>query len=141
VIVFTVFDTDERILSAVKGGARGYLLKGDAPREEIFKAVRTVYNGGALLQPLVAGKLLQHMQFPSNDTEPLSTDPDSLTDREKEVLELLAQGFANKEIAQRLSVTERTVKFHVSAILSKLGVSNRTEAAHIALQRGIVKIN
>jgi DNA-binding NarL/FixJ family response regulator len=141
VIVFTVFDTDERILAAVKGGARGYLLKGDAPREEIFKAVRTVYHGGALLQPLVAGKLLRQMRLPSStDPELPPTDPDSLTEREKEVLGLLAQGFANKEIAQRLSVTERTVKFHVSAILSKLGVSNRTEAAHIAVQRGIVKV-
>jgi DNA-binding NarL/FixJ family response regulator len=142
VIVFTVFDSDERILSAVKGGARGYLLKGDAPREEIFKAVRTVYSGGALLQPLVAGKLLRQMQSPTpSETAPTPSDPDSLTEREKEVLRLLAQGYANKEIAQQLSVTERTVKFHVSAILSKLGVSNRTEAAHIAVQRGIVKIS
>jgi len=139
IIIFTVFDTDERILAAVQLGAQGYLLKGDAPRDEIFRAVRTVYQGGALLQPLVAGKLLRQMQ---NNTPPAPkpSNNEELTEREQEVLELVAKGFANKEIANRLVISERTVKFHVSAILAKLGVSNRTEAVTTAAQQGLIKL-
>ena len=143
VIVFTVFDTDDRILAAVKTGAQGYLLKGDAPRNEVFKAVRTVYRGGALLQPVVAGKLLRQMQghptTPSTGPSPLPAVGD-LTDREQEVLELLAQGMANKEIAGRLVISERTVKFHVSAILAKLQAGNRTDAVRMAAQRGLIRL-
>jgi DNA-binding NarL/FixJ family response regulator len=137
VIIFTVFDTDERILTAVQAGAQGYLLKGDAPRDEIFKAVRTVYQGGALLQPLVAGKLLRRML---NTTSGQSQGYEELTEREQEVLELMARGQANKEIALKLVISERTVKFHVSAILSKLGASNRTEAVSVAAQHGLIKL-
>jgi DNA-binding NarL/FixJ family response regulator len=140
VIIFTVFDTDERILTAVQAGAQGYLLKGDAPRNEIFRAVRTVYQGGALLQPVVAGKLLRQVQ---TQTTPGGADQDGLeelTEREQDVLELIGQGLANKEIAQKLVISERTVKFHVSAILAKLGAGNRTEATRIAAQRGLIKL-
>lgn len=136
VIVFTVFDSDERIITAVQAGANGYLLKGDAPRQEIFKAVRTVYSGGALLQPLVAGKLLRHMQT----GQPSVSNEEPLTEREQEVLELLGRGLANKEIATRLVISERTVKFHVSAILAKLGATNRTEAVTLAAQKGLIKL-
>ncbi len=140
VIVFTVFDTDERILAAVQSGAQGYLLKGDAPRAEIFRAVRVVYAGGALLQPVVASKLLRQMHITpaTNSAHPAISE--ELTEREQEVLELLARGLANKEIAPKLSISERTVKFHVSAILGKLGVSNRTEAVTTAAQRGLIKL-
>jgi DNA-binding NarL/FixJ family response regulator len=134
-IVFTAFDTDERIVSAVKAGAQGYLLKG-APREEIFNAIRIVYAGGSLLQPVVASKLLKQV---TGEHKPQS-DPDALTPREQHVLKLLAQGLQNKEIALELSITERTVKFYVSSILSKLGAGNRTEAVKIAVQRGLVKL-
>lgn len=130
IIIFTVFDTDDRILAAIQAGAQGYLLKGDAPRDEIFRAVRTVYAGNALIQPLVAGKLLRQMR---------SGMIEELTNREREVLELLGQGLANKEIASRLVISERTVKFHVSSILGKLEVENRTEAVRIAMQRGLIK--
>lgn len=133
-IVFTAFDTDERIISAVQAGAKGYLLKG-APREEIFKAVRVVSQGGSLLEPVVATKLLQHM---SGETG--NSGPDALTERETEVLQRLALGRQNKEIAAELYITERTVKFYVSAILAKLGAGNRTEAVAIAAQRGLVKL-
>jgi len=139
VIIFTVFDTDERILAAVRAGAQGYLLKGDAPRQEIFRAVRTVYQGGALLQPVVASKLLRRMQNNSSSNNTLNASED-LTAREQQVLELLAHGLANKEIAGRLTISERTVKFHVSAILAKLAAGNRTEAVTIAAQRGLIKL-
>ncbi len=127
-IVFTAFDTDERIVGAVQAGAKGYLLKG-VPRNEIFNAIRVVSQGGSLLQPVVASKLLQHI-----------SNPETLTDREADVLQLLAQGKTNKEIAAALVITERTVKFHISSILSKLGAGNRTEAVTIAAQRGLVKL-
>jgi DNA-binding NarL/FixJ family response regulator len=133
-LVFTAFDTDERILSAVRAGAQGYLLKG-APREELFRAIRVVSQGGSLLQPVVASKLLQRMARPGGEEAPAT-----LTSREVEVLRLLAQGRANKEIAADLVISERTVKFHVSAILSKLGAGNRTEAVRLAVQRGLVSM-
>ncbi len=132
-IVFTAFDTDERIVEAVKAGVQGYLLKG-APRDQLFNAIRVVNAGGSLLQPVVVSKLMRQMQSPS-------ADPDNpLTEREQEVLTLLAQGLQNKEIAARLAVTERTVKFHVSAILGKLAADNRTEAVALAAQRGLISL-
>ncbi len=134
-IVFTAFDTDERIVSAVQAGAQGYLLKG-VPREEIFNAIRVVNGGGSLLQPVVASKLLRQV---SGDHKP-TPDMDALTPREQHVLKLLAQGLQNKEIAAELVITERTVKFYVSSILSKLGAGNRTEAVTLAVQRGLVKL-
>ena len=129
-LVFTAFDTDERIIAAVQAGAQGYLLKG-APREELFRAIRVVAAGGSLLQPAVAAKLIRRLAAPPSTIEPL-------TEREGEVLGLLAQGLQNKEIAARLQISERTVKFHVSAILTKLGAGNRTEAVHMAGQHGLL---
>ncbi|MGB7341008.1 MAG: response regulator transcription factor [Phototrophicaceae bacterium] len=135
-IVFTAFDTDERIVSAVQAGAKGYLLKG-SPRDEVFKAIRVVSQGGSLLEPTVATKLLQHM---SGNHSAQDTLVDPLTDREMEVLTHLGMGMTNKEIGSELFITERTVKFYVSAILGKLSASNRTEAVTIALQRGLIDI-
>lgn len=135
IVVFTAFDSDERILSAVQAGAKGYLLKG-IPRSELFNAIRVVHRGGSLLQPVVASRLLSQIAGPHDSDGP--SEP--LTPREGEVLTLLAQGKQNKEIALELSISERTVKYHISSILSKLGAGNRTEAVTIALQRGLVEL-
>jgi DNA-binding NarL/FixJ family response regulator len=140
-IVFTAFDTDERIVEAVRAGARGYLLKG-APRAELFNAIRIVHGGGSLLQPLIASKLIAQMQQGAETgAAPLSANHaliEPLTARELEVLQRLAAGQTNRQIAEALVVTERTVKFHVSAILAKLGAANRTEAVAIANASGLL---
>lgn len=141
IIVFTAFDNDERIIAALAAGANGYLLKG-APREEMFHAIRVTMQGGSLLQPLVASKLLRHMG--RRDAERFSYDPqpiyEALTERELEVLRLLAQGMPNKEIAAHLIISERTAKFHISSIMGKLGATNRTEAVALAAQKGLITL-
>lgn len=141
VIVFTAFDNDERIIAALAAGANGYLLKG-APREDIFHAIRVTMQGGSLLQPMVASKLLRHMG--QQEGIRLSAEPqpayEALTERELEVLALLAQGMPNKEIAARLIISERTAKFHVSSIMGKLGATNRTEAVALAAQKGLITL-
>lgn len=145
IIVFTAFDNDERIIHAIQAGANGYLLKG-APREEIFHAIRLAMEGGSLLQPVVASKLLKHVGGREQATEPVSRQGgqmahiEELTERELEVLHLLAQGMPNKEIAARLVISERTAKFHVSSIMSKLGATNRTEAVALAAQHGLITL-
>ncbi len=161
IIVFTAFDNDERIIDALQAGANGYLLK-DAPRDDIFNAIRVTMQGGSLLQPIVASKLLRHMgqhamspqeaaariasshHSPSTSTVvPLYKGPsvETLTERELEVLHLLAQGMPNKEIAAQLTISERTAKFHVSSIMGKLGATNRTEAVSLAAQRGLITLH
>jgi len=133
VIVLTAFNTDDRIVNSIRAGAEGYLLKG-APRNEIFNAIRVVSSGGSLLHPLVASRLIESVRKVD------STAAEALTEREMEVLGLLAQGKSNKEIAAALSITERTAKFHVAAILGKLGATNRTEAVTLAVQRGLIAL-
>ncbi len=146
IIVFTAFDDDERIIHAIQSGADGYLLK-DAPREDIFKAIRVTNEGGSILQPVVASKLLRHMGpqqkglTPRQAAQAASILPiEELTERELEVLRLLAQGMPNKEIATQLVISERTAKFHVSSIMSKLGATNRTEAVSLAAQHGLITL-
>jgi NarL family two-component system response regulator LiaR len=124
-IVLSSFIDDEKLFPAVRAGAAGYLLK-DVQPQELVEAIRTVHAGGALLHPRVASRLL----------EELATDP--LTPREREVLSLIGRGMANKVIARELSLSEKTVKAHVSSILAKLGVSDRTQAALYAVRAGLV---
>jgi DNA-binding NarL/FixJ family response regulator len=136
VIVFTVFDTDDRIIAAVEAGAAGYLLKG-VPRAEIFNAIRVVHGGGSLLQPVVASTVLRHVA----NRGKADGGTASLTPRERSVLELLARGKSNKEIAAQLAASERTIKFHVSAIFTKLGAANRTEAVALGVRAGLVTLD
>jgi DNA-binding NarL/FixJ family response regulator len=124
-IVLSSFIDDEKLFPAVRAGAAGYLLK-DVQPQELVQAIRTVHAGGALLHPKVASRLL----------EEISTDP--LTPREREVLSLIGRGMANKVIARELSLSEKTVKAHVSSILAKLGVTDRTQAALYAVRAGLV---
>ena len=124
-IVLSSFIEDEKLLPAVRAGAAGYLLK-DVEPQQLVDAIRTVHAGGALLHPKVASRLLEEM----------ASDP--LTPREREVLVLIGRGMANKIIARELSLSEKTVKAHVSSILAKLGVTDRTQAALYAVRAGLV---
>ncbi|MBC7788741.1 MAG: response regulator transcription factor [Anaerolineae bacterium] len=133
-IVFTVFDTDERIISAVEAGAAGYLLKG-APRAEVFAAVRAVAAGSSLLAPVAAAAVVRRVR---GEADPGATP--SLTPREKTVLSQLARGLGNKQIAAELGISERTVKFHVSSVFAKLGASNRADAVARAAQARIITL-
>lgn len=132
-LVITAYETDDHVVRAMKAGARGYVLKG-IPKQHLFDAVRTVYGGGALLGPGVAPKLLGIVD--SLGTNRIS----DLTERELEVLKLASDGMRNKDIASRLSVSERTVKFHLTTVFQKLRVSNRTEAVKEATRRGLISM-
>jgi len=125
-IILTTFDDDELVLAGIKAGARGYLLK-DVSLEELVGALKTVASGGSMVKPAVSQRLLKGLQNMHTDFSSLDR-PDPLTGRETEILRLMAGGYSNKEIANSLGVAEGTVKNHVSNILSKMGVRDRTRA-------------
>jgi DNA-binding NarL/FixJ family response regulator len=127
-IVVTSFAQDELVLQALRAGAQGYLLK-DASAEELAAAVRAVGRGGTYLTPLIAGKLATTL-----------TQQERITRREREVLALLAQGLAEKEIGVALGTSAKTAQFHVANLLDKLGAQNRTDAVRIAYARGLIDI-
>lgn len=135
-IILTTFDDDQLVLQGLKAGARGYLLK-DVSLEQLVEAVRVVASGGSLVAPVVTQRLLAGVGRMQNQFTSLE-QPDPLTERETEILRLLSGGYSNKEIANSLKVAEGTVKNHVSNILSKLGVRDRTRAVLKALELGIV---
>lgn len=134
ILVLTTYDDDEWLFDAVRAGAAGYLLKA-MPRQKIVEAIRGTVEGKAFVDPEVAGKLLA--QVASKQTQPASVLAEKLTGREMDVLSLLARGLTNTEIAAQLHLSEGTVRNHVSAILEKLNVADRTQAAVIAIQHGI----
>ena len=135
-IILTTFDDDQLVLAGLKAGAKGYLLK-DVTLEQLVGAIRTVAEGGSLVQPAVTQRLLSGLEHMRNDFVSLDR-PDPLTDRETEILRLMASGFSNKEIANSLGVAEGTIKNHVSNILSKLGVRDRTRAVLKAFELQLV---
>jgi DNA-binding NarL/FixJ family response regulator len=135
-IILTTFDDDQLVLGGLKAGARGYLLK-DVSLDQLVDAVKTVAAGGSLVAPVVTQRLLSGLERMHNDFTSLDR-PDPLTERETEILRLMAGGYSNKEIANSLGVAEGTVKNHVSNILSKLGVRDRTRAVLKAFEIGIV---
>jgi NarL family two-component system response regulator LiaR len=136
ILVLTSFAEDDRLFPAIKAGALGYLLKDSSP-EQLLQAIHDVYHGKSSLDPVVAIKLVRELHRPSN--LPLSADP--LTEREIDVLRLVAQGQTNQEIARALSISERTVGNHINSILSKLHLANRTQAALYALREGLAKLD
>jgi len=137
VLVLTTYDDDEWVFDAVRAGASGYLLK-DTPREELIRAVKETVLGKSFVDPAVAGKLLSRVA--ERQTQPTTLITEKLTEREVDVLQLIALGLSNSEIAARLFLSEGTVRNYVSAILAKLEVSDRTQAAVIAIQHGLGKI-
>jgi two-component system, NarL family, response regulator LiaR len=140
VLVLTTYGADEWVFDAIQSGAVGYLLKG-TPKEELLRAVKGTAAGETYIDPQVGGKLLKHISnHPVPQSFQQSTLTESLTDREKDVLHLLAQGFSNAEIAEKLFLSEGTVRNYVSSIFSKLGVTDRTQAAIIAIQHGLADI-
>jgi DNA-binding NarL/FixJ family response regulator len=130
VIMFSAYDVDEYVFGAIRAGARGYLLKG-AASAELIAAIRKVHAGESYLSPDLSAKLVDQMQARSHGSR-------LLTPRELMVLRLMAAGQSNREIAGSLAITERTVKFHVTAILNKIGADNRTQAVALATRRGIL---
>jgi DNA-binding NarL/FixJ family response regulator len=135
-IILTTFDDDELVLAGIKSGARGYLLK-DVSLEVLVEAVKTVSEGGSMVKPAVTTRLLKGLENLKTDFSSLDR-PDPLTERETEILRLMAGGYSNKEIANSLGVAEGTVKNHVSNILSKMGVRDRTRAVLKAFEMGLI---
>jgi len=130
IVVFSAYDTDEDVFRAIQGGARGYLLKG-SPAADIAQAIRQVHAGESYLSPRIAAKLVKGVVQPRGRSGLLSA-------RERGVLRLVAAGLSNRQIGETLSISERTVKFHVTAIFNKLGAENRAQAVTIAHERGLV---
>jgi NarL family two-component system response regulator LiaR len=136
ILVLTSFATDDKVFPAIKAGALGYLLKDSEPRE-VVEAIRQVHRGESSLHPRIARKLMQELARPPE--QPPTTDP--LTEREIEVLRLVAQGKNNRDIAEELTITEGTVRVHVSSILGKLHLASRTQATLYALREGLASLD
>ncbi|HEY46591.1 MAG: LuxR family transcriptional regulator [Anaerolineae bacterium SM23_ 63] len=137
IIILTSFSEEDKVLPAIRAGAQGYLLK-DIEPTELVQAVRDAHHGKVQLHPEIAGKLMSAVAAEKPSTSRTTIDAhNGLTERENEVLHLIADGLSNREIAEKLFISEKTVKTHVSNILGKLGLTDRTQAAIYALRRGL----
>ncbi len=136
ILVLTSFSDDDKVFAAIKAGALGYLLKDSSP-QQLLQAIQDVYRGQSSLHPTIALKLIRELNQPPD----LPPTEEPLTEREVETLRLVAQGLTNQEIAAGLSISERTVGKHVSNILEKLHLANRTQAALYALRKGLADLN
>ncbi|MEU1624339.1 response regulator transcription factor [Streptomyces sp. NPDC020096] len=140
VLILTTFDLDEYAFAALKAGASGFMLK-DVPPGELLAAIRAVHSGDAVVAPSTTRRLLDRFapMLPPSGDQPTSAELSRLTEREREVLLLVAQGLSNGEIAQRLVLSEATVKTHVGRILTKLGLRDRVQAVVLAYETGLVR--
>ena len=135
ILVLTSFSDDKNVISAIKAGASGYLLKDSSP-EELLQAINDVYQGKSSLHPIIAQKVIQELHQPTD----LPATDEPLSEREVEVLQYVAQGMSNQEIAGALDIKEGTVRIHVGNILNKLQLANRTQAALYALREGLAEL-
>jgi DNA-binding NarL/FixJ family response regulator len=135
IVILTVSETEEDLLEALRAGARAYVLKG-VPVRELAEILRAVHRGGAYVTPTLAGSLLSGIAAPPTPAKGTGSPVDGLTARERDILDLVATGSSNKEIARALCLSEKTVKHHVTHLLQKLGVRNRVEAAMMARDKG-----
>lgn len=144
VLILTTYADEEYIVAGIRAGARGYLLK-DAPPDELVRAIRIVARGGSLLEPVVAAKVLDKLSALMGGDEPdgggEAEQDSALTPREREILTLLASGARNKDIADALVISERTVKVHVTSLMQKLEANTRTEAVAKAIKRGLISLD
>jgi DNA-binding NarL/FixJ family response regulator len=138
ILVLTTYDLDDWVANAIRNGANGYLLK-DTPPQDLITAIRGTVQGKSYVDPNVAGKVLQQMQH-SLVAAPRLELSEALTERELDVLKLLATGLSNQEIAETLHLSEGTVRNYLSTLFSKLGVSDRTKAAVLAIQHGLIQL-
>ncbi|MFN0062573.1 MAG: response regulator [Myxococcaceae bacterium] len=150
VLIFTIFDEEEKVLAAIQAGASGYLLKG-APAEKMVEAIRDVASGGTVIQPTLARRLLHHFRAPDASGESTTTDPEvnttpqgsptkQLSEREREILQLVAKGASNSEAAKLLNISKATIRTHLEHIYRKLDVNNRVEAVTEGIRQGIVSV-
>ncbi len=150
ILIFTIFDEEDKVLDAVKAGASGYLLKG-TPSDRIIEAIKEVKAGGTVIQPNLARRLLKHFRVPAPGEEateppppaaPGSDEPEikPLSDREKEILQLIAKGVSNSEAARLLTVSKATIRTHLEHIYRKLEVTNRVEAVTEGIRKGLISV-
>jgi two-component system, NarL family, response regulator LiaR len=139
ILVLTTYDADEWVVDAIRAGAVGYVLK-DTPQEDLIKAIMETMKGWSHIDPQVAGKLFKHVADQADRVLPDRKLISQLSERERDVLRLLATGLSNADIAQTLFLSDGTVKNYVSIIFSKLGVADRTQAAILAIRAGLVKL-
>jgi DNA-binding NarL/FixJ family response regulator len=142
ILIFTIFDEEEKVLDAVRAGASGYLLKG-APADKIVEAIKEVKGGGTVIQPNLARRLLKHFSPPPADRSPDvqdRADPPTrpLSEREKEILQLIAKGVSNAEAADMLGISRATIRTHLEHIYQKLEVTNRVEAVTEGIRKGLI---
>lgn len=139
VLILTTFDTDDNAFDALEAGAAGFLVK-DTPPVQLLEAVKAAARGGAVISPATTRRLVDHLVAARAERDrPIAPSLDLLTDRERQVLELIARGCSNREIAGRLFISEMTAKTHVSRVLTKLGLESRVQAAVIAYETGLVR--
>jgi DNA-binding NarL/FixJ family response regulator len=153
ILIFTIFDEEDKVLDAVRAGASGYLLKG-TPADKIVEAIKEVHAGGTVIQPNLARRLLRHFRVPETAGTPEPTAPARapapapadepilrpLSDREKEILQLIAKGISNSEAAKMLNVSKATIRTHLEHIYQKLEVTNRVEAVTEGIRKGLISV-